>query len=1044
MESPGPDRSPTVPTDPATRRLFGFDLDADAWMGRMRGYCAGPQLGMLGPYQLLATAGRGGQGLVFKARQPRTGREVAIKRLAAGQFSTPEMHARFQREVEAVAALEHPHIVTVYGSEVVDGQPVLVMQWIDGVPFDRWARPMEGIIRPLAEILDAFAKVCDAVHHAHTRGVIHRDLKPTNVLVDSAGEPHVLDFGLARRNDDSSNDPQLTLSGAVLGTPAFSPPEQLRGDARDVDERSDVYSLGAMLYRGLTGSTPVDPQLSHAAMAAHIERAGPRSPSLLNATLDREISAIVLKALQPEPPQRYQSVSALADDVRRYRSGRPVLAHPPGAAYRLHKFVRRNGFVLSVAVAIIGVVAVAIVNHFIQRVRVNDALARESKTRDEAERTDANAALDEVFYRAVKLDEQGKRDEAEAQYRDVLSRRRALVGDDHWSIIAVAGKLARLLDVAERVREAEPFWVLAFNACRQTHGVDHPITLDAGGSVIRTRVWLADYRGAEEICRILPTDSDYARSIAADAWLFRPLVLQYRFAEALAPMQRSLEYNRRKYGENHRYTAADTFWCGELLRRTGDETGARVQFEGALAILAALVAKDRKANDKSDHASMRLAAMGHTLLLLGRLEEAERALVECNAHKYPNNALGKSRTGLAMITLGQCLLRTGRADEGERLLIEGQALTRDPSYMPARFLAVLALIEHYEAAGRNAEAAHWRDCVARLPFREWGPPGSLPPDNTSVEIDGSSEANEPESKVVQLTQTFDAQVKQEGSPDPETVQAIAALAEQRFFDADYAGAEALYRRLVDYHRVNPDVRDYDKRRAITLLYHSICFHERWADAIPIAEDALRLFRQHAGDTHRWASGWLVSLGVLRAKVGDADGARAALEESLKILTTLIRQERTRPAASTELRNCLREIGVTLTELGRLDEAEAALRESLIGHEGRTSPTAVAQTGVARVWLGDCLFRAGRTDEAESELLEGQGLIGFNLDYVGCRLIAARCLVGLYESTGRTAEAAHWRECIRSRPVRDWAPPNLAGSSEPASSTTRSPRDETTR
>lgn len=379
--------------DPGLRRAFGFDLDGESWIGRIRDYVAEPTLGMLGPYELLATAGRGGQGLVFKARQPRTGRDVALKRLAAGRFSTPDMRARFQREVEAVAALDHPHIVTVFGGEELNGEPVLVMQWIDGVPFDHWARPVEGIHRPIDEILAAFVKVCDAVAHAHQRGIIHRDLKPSNVLVDIANKPHVLDFGLARRQADSSDCPSLTLSGAVLGTPVYSPPEQLRGDSRNIDTRSDVYSLGAVLFHLLTAQPPHLPTDSFVSFMTNVETRDPARPSSINHKLSAELDAILLKALAREPAMRYDSAAALADDLRRFLSGQPVLAHPPGAVYQFRKLVRRHWIAFTIIAGfMVLTTAFAIVAG---NLAINERTAREAESthRRTAEQTAYAAAL---------------------------------------------------------------------------------------------------------------------------------------------------------------------------------------------------------------------------------------------------------------------------------------------------------------------------------------------------------------------------------------------------------------------------------------------------------------------------------------------------------------------------------------------------------------------------------------------------------------------------------------------------------------------------
>ena len=238
---------------------FGFDLPDDDWLDRLRESEAQLNLGRIGSYELIEEVSRGGQGVVFRARQPGTQREIALKRLLAGSFATASMRRRFEREVEAAAALNHPNIVTVFGCETVDGNPQLAMEWVDGVPVTEWVRPRgtDAVSRDPEETLSVFLRIADAVQHAHSRGVLHRDLKPSNVLVDRDGEPHVLDFGLAKRVDvDSAADVTLTGSADFLGTPAYASPEQFHTDELTLDARSDVYSLGVLLFELLTGESP--------------------------------------------------------------------------------------------------------------------------------------------------------------------------------------------------------------------------------------------------------------------------------------------------------------------------------------------------------------------------------------------------------------------------------------------------------------------------------------------------------------------------------------------------------------------------------------------------------------------------------------------------------------------------------------------------------------------------------------------------------------------------------------------------------------------
>ncbi len=359
--------------DPALAAAFGLDSPSD-WILRARqSESPTPPPGRLGPYELLEEIGRGGQGVVYKAVQPGTGRTIAIKRIAGGHSLSTRSHTRFAQEIQALCRLHHPSIVTVHGAEDIDGAPTLLMEHIAGVPIDRWADgPPPNPERLATErILPVFAQVCDAVAHAHQRGVIHRDLKPSNVLVDETGLPRVLDFGIAHLVDDlhgrAAETPTLTC---FAGTPAYSSPEQLDRPT-ETDTRSDVYSLGALLYRLLTGVQPFPRDLSLPALIDAVRSGIARRPSLVCPTLTREIDWIVLKAMSPDPALRYQTVDALAADVRRFLNREPVTAHPPSRLYTAAKFIGRHAVACSAAaLAAAAILSLATVS-IAQTVRVN-------------------------------------------------------------------------------------------------------------------------------------------------------------------------------------------------------------------------------------------------------------------------------------------------------------------------------------------------------------------------------------------------------------------------------------------------------------------------------------------------------------------------------------------------------------------------------------------------------------------------------------------------------------------------------------------------
>src|SRR5436189_690677 len=296
---------------------------------------AAETLGELGDYELLEEVGRGGQGVVFRARQKSLNRIVALKVISLGQWASQAHLKRFRREAEAAASLDHPGIVPIYEVGERDGSCYFSMKFVEGGQLDEVVRRTPMSIRQAAELI---AKVARTVHYAHEHGILHRDIKPGNILLDAKGEPHLTDFGLARLVETEST---VTHTLDVIGTPSYMAPEQAVGNNTAVSSVTDVYGLGAVLYQLLTGHPPFAGGTTFETVRLVLDTE-PRQPRLWNPKVDRDLSTICLKCLEKDPKRRYPSALALAEDLERWLKHEPIRARHTGVFARGTKWVRRN------------------------------------------------------------------------------------------------------------------------------------------------------------------------------------------------------------------------------------------------------------------------------------------------------------------------------------------------------------------------------------------------------------------------------------------------------------------------------------------------------------------------------------------------------------------------------------------------------------------------------------------------------------------------------------------------------------------------------
>ncbi len=358
---------------------------------------APPHPAAIGRYRILRLLGEGGMGTVYEAEQEEPRRVVALKVIKLG-LATPDRLRRFRQESQALARLQHPGIAQIYESNTADTgfgpQPFFAMEFIRGLPLRQYAEVHQVNTR---QKLALMVRICDAVQHAHQRGLIHRDLKPGNILVDETGQPKILDFGVARvaEADAQEGDSQPTMQtglGQLVGTLAYMSPEQVLGDPLEVDTRSDVYALGVILYELLSGRLPYAVNHRQLPEAVHtIREEEPASLSSAGRDYRGDIETLVDKALEKDKTRRYTSAADLGADIQRYLNDEPIAARPPSAAYQLQKFARRHRGLMAGTAAVFLVLLAGVAVSTSQAIRANRAGQAALSQRDRAVAAEASA-----------------------------------------------------------------------------------------------------------------------------------------------------------------------------------------------------------------------------------------------------------------------------------------------------------------------------------------------------------------------------------------------------------------------------------------------------------------------------------------------------------------------------------------------------------------------------------------------------------------------------------------------------------------------------
>jgi tetratricopeptide (TPR) repeat protein len=895
----------------------------------------------VGNYELLEEIARGGMGVVYRAREIKLPRPIALKMILAGQFATPEAMERFQIEARANAALDHPNIVPVYEVGEIEGRPFLSMPFMNGGSLQQLLAGGPVAPRAAARLL---RPVADAVQYAHVRGIIHRDIKPQNILLHrgegsqaseagiatltqgssaaatAAGKgptPRLTDFGLARVAEEES---RLTVAGEPLGTPSYMPPEQAAGRTQDIGPSSDVYSLGAVLYSMLTGRPPFQSASTHETLR-QVRESEPVSPRQLNPVVPRDLETICLKCLAKEPVRRYQSAAALAEDLERFLTGLPVQARPVGAVERGWRWCRRNKAVASLLAALALVVVGSL------------------------------AGLTVLYLNAVRLRQMAEKRHTEAH---AVSR----FYEDHVLAAARpkgwAGGLGKDVTLKEALDQAAPMIENAFPgqpepeaAARHALGVTYyHLGLFCAANLHLEKAYAL---------RQQVLGPEHPEALASLHDLARVRWKQSKLAEAIAFERQALEKRRLVLGAEHKDTLFSQLNLGLFLSEFGQFDEAETLLREAIEVCSRTLGPDHQ---HTLHGQNDLAVL---LYHRGRLQESVELDRRTLAGRRRSLGVDHPDTLRSMGNLATGLARVGKFAESE-------ALQRQ------------ALDARRRVLGTQHEEVLWSQI------------------NLGRVLTSQGKLRESETL---LRQTLEVALRMLGPDNRWTLTAQTELANVLKDVGKLEESTLLHNQVLTARRRLLGIEHPDSLWSQNLLAEVLRCHGQLDEADKLLRQGLEIQQCLLGCEHFCT---LTTQNNLANTLGEEG---AAVEAEKLFRQVLAGRRKSLGPDHPDVASTLADLGLLLIDNGRATEAEPMVRECL-GIREKHLPGAHWRIADARGLCGACLAAQAKFVEAERFLVAGYECMILTESTPPKRITwTLDRIIDLYDQWGKPTEAKEW-------------------------------------